>query len=253
MGCGWRIPNRAAKLPDRTRVRSFGPEQPGPNPCCAFHAGSLRDGARGAARSVDTHGDLRSCLGDCGAHTPSRRHRRLIEPSTVRLPAIRTDTRPYTARSRARVRRTPLQARMSAMTIVVTLELKELQFQIGGRPKECAIQAFPANRANQPFNEGMRTRRVRHRLDGFHIDRLDARVVNMSRLQASRDVAARGLAPSVEALDTPLGRRDSRHAPGVCYSALRRLPRRDLHPLEKNDGMRTLAGPHRHDAPWPPS
>ena len=37
--------------------------------------------------------------------------------------------------------------------------------------------------------------------------------------------------------------------PGVCYSALRRLPRRDLHPLEKNDGMRTLARLHRHDAP----
>ncbi len=68
-------------------------------------------------------------------------------------------------------------------------------------------------------------------------DRLDARVVNLSRLQASRNVAARGLAPSVEALDTPLGRRDSHHAPGVCYSALRRLPRRDLHPLEKNDRM----------------
>ena len=80
-------------------------------------------------------------------------------------------------------------------------------------------------------------------------DRLDARVVNLTRLQASRDVAARGLAPSVEALDTPLGPRDSRHAPGVCYSALRRLPRRDLHPLEKNDGMRTLARSHRHDAP----
>ena len=26
--------------------------------------------------------------------------------------------------------------------------------------------------------------------------------------------------------------------PGVCYSALRRLPRRDLHPLETNDAMR---------------
>ncbi len=81
-------------------------------------------------------------------------------------------------------------------------------------------------------------------------DRLDARVVNLTRLQASLDVAARVLAPSVEALDTTLGPRDSHHAPGVCYSALRRLPRRDLHPLEKNDGIRTLARPHRHDAPY---
>jgi len=80
-------------------------------------------------------------------------------------------------------------------------------------------------------------------------DRLDARVVNLTRLQASRKVAARGLAPSEEAFDTPLGPRASRHAPGVCYSALRRLPRRDLHPLEKNSEMRPLARPHRHDAP----
>src|SRR5712691_1156610 len=80
-------------------------------------------------------------------------------------------------------------------------------------------------------------------------DRLDARVVNLTRLQASRHVAARGLAPSVEALDTPLGPRHSRRAPGVCYSVLRRLPRRDLHPLEKNDEMLTLARLHRHDAP----
>ena len=80
-------------------------------------------------------------------------------------------------------------------------------------------------------------------------DRLDARVVTLSRLQASLHVAARGLAPSVEALDTPLGPPKSLSMPGVCYSALRRLPRRDLHPLEKNDGMRTLARLHRHDAP----
>jgi hypothetical protein len=35
----------------------------------------------------------------------------------------------------------------------------------------------------------------------------------VSRLQASRDVAARVLAPSVEALDTPLGPHGSHHAP----------------------------------------
>jgi hypothetical protein len=80
-------------------------------------------------------------------------------------------------------------------------------------------------------------------------DRLGSRVVKLTRLPASLDVAARMLAPSVEALDTPLGSRDSHHVPGVCYSALQRLPRRDLHPLEKNDGMRALARPHRHDAP----
>jgi hypothetical protein len=80
-------------------------------------------------------------------------------------------------------------------------------------------------------------------------DRLDARIVNLSRLQASRKVAARGLAPSVEAFDTPLGPRASRCVPGVCYSALRCLPRRDSHPLETNSVKRAI-GLLRHDAPW---
>src|SRR5688572_18105459 len=81
-------------------------------------------------------------------------------------------------------------------------------------------------------------------------DRLGSRVVNLSRLRASRDVAARGLAPSVEAFDTPLGPPGSLPMPGVCYSALRRLPRRDLHPLEKNGVKQTMIRLLRHDAPW---
>jgi hypothetical protein len=36
--------------------------------------------------------------------------------------------------------------------------------------------------------------------------------------------------------------------PGVCYSALRRLPRRDLHPLESNSQTVALARSRRHDA-----
>src|SRR5207247_593810 len=46
-------------------------------------------------------------------------------------------------------------------------------------------------------------------------DRLGSRLVNLSRLQASRHVAARVLALSVETLDTPLGPRDSHPTPGV--------------------------------------
>ena len=37
--------------------------------------------------------------------------------------------------------------------------------------------------------------------------------------------------------------------PGVCYSALRRLPRRDFHPLERNSVTRTVSRPRLHDAP----
>ena len=65
-------------------------------------------------------------------------------------------------------------------------------------------------------------------------DRLGSRVVNVTRLQASLEVAARVLASSAEALDTPLEPPTSRSEFGVCYSALRCLPRRDLHPLETN-------------------
>ena len=69
-------------------------------------------------------------------------------------------------------------------------------------------------------------------------DRLGSRVVNLTRLQASLDVAARVLALSVETLDTPLEPQDSHPALGVCYSALRRLPRRDSHPLEEGSVKR---------------
>ena len=54
-------------------------------------------------------------------------------------------------------------------------------------------------------------------------------------------VAAHVLAPSSEALDTPLGPPRSLAVPGVCYSALRRLPRLDSHPLETNSVKQTSA------------
>ena len=54
---------------------------------------------------------------------------------------------------------------MRAMTVVVPLEIEEFHFQISGRPEECAIQTFAPNGANQPFDEGMGERHVRHRLD----------------------------------------------------------------------------------------
>ena len=79
-------------------------------------------------------------------------------------------------------------------------------------------------------------------------DRLGSRVVNLSRLQASLDVAARVLASSEEASDTPLGPPESLPVPGVCYSALRRLPRRDVHPLGTNSMKQTMSCLFRHDA-----
>ena len=64
-------------------------------------------------------------------------------------------------------------------------------------------------------------------------DPLGSLVVNLTRLQDSLHVAARVLAPSVEALDAPLGTRGSLPAPGACYPALRCLPGRDSHPLDR--------------------
>ena len=57
--------------------------------------------------------------------------------------------------------------------------------------------------------------------------------MHLSRLQASLDVAARVVAPSEEAFDVQLQQHPSLHALWTCYPALRRLPGRDSHPLEK--------------------
>jgi hypothetical protein len=47
---------------------------------------------------------------------------------------------------------------MRSVTVVVVLENEELHLQIRGRPAQHAIQAFAPNRADEPFNEGMRQR-----------------------------------------------------------------------------------------------
>jgi hypothetical protein len=82
-------------------------------------------------------------------------------------------------------------------------------------------------------------------------DRLGSRIVYLSRLQASLDVAARVLAPSLEAFDIPLRRRNLFRSTGICYPALRRLPGRDSHPLEKHsEKVLVLSDGHlRHGAP----
>src|SRR5438128_263573 len=95
----------------------------------------------------------------------SRRHRRLIQPATVRLPSIRTDTRACTARNDARVWRASGQPGMRPVTVVVALEIEELHLHISGRPEQRAVQAFAAYRADQPFHEWMRERHVRDGLD----------------------------------------------------------------------------------------
>ena len=73
-------------------------------------------------------------------------------------------------------------------------------------------------------------------------------------------VAARELASPVGAfVAEPQGQESPPSAPSVCYPALRRLPGRDFHPLDRHSVTpvsRPLAGRafrRRHDAPWPDS
>src|SRR5215212_6914108 len=94
-------------------------------------------------------------------------------------------------------------------------------------------------------------------------DRLGSRIVHLSRLQASREVAARVLASRYAALaasrafDARLQPSGSLPLLRACYSALRRFPRRDFHPLDHHSVTSVSAGAspagffRRHDAPSP--
>jgi hypothetical protein len=59
---------------------------------------------------------------------------------------------------------------MCSMTVIVPLEIEELHLQISGRPEEHQVQTFAPNRANQPLDEWMRERHVRHGLDFLHVE-----------------------------------------------------------------------------------
>src|ERR1700730_16147701 len=106
--CRWRIPNCAVN-PERTGVDLTRPEpvrrviQP---PGTRWHS---------IGRHVTR---FRTCPGASIART-SGRYRRLIQPATVRLPSIGTDTRAGADRLRARFRRAAIQPRMRAMTVKV--------------------------------------------------------------------------------------------------------------------------------------
>src|SRR5688500_4575629 len=190
----------------------------------------LRGGWNRSCRSCP-----RACLlvRHCPRRDPSLRPRCSSRASSLlrspRIPAAPRSFSPVAYTSRA----APTRAAQTGLSCFVPLRVRVLRPLPHRAPLRVRLRTGAHWTSSSP----------RH-------DRLDARVVNLMRLQASRDVAARGLAPSVEALDTPLEPRNSHHALGVCYSALRRLPRRDLHPLEKNDTMTALARAHHHDAPW---
>ena len=94
------------------------------------------------------------------------------------------DTRLCGTRRRAGVRWLPLQRRMGAMAVVITLELQKLHLQIGRRPEERPVQAFATNGADQAFDERMRERHIRHRLDFFYVEDAQIRLPLVGLVQA---------------------------------------------------------------------
>src|SRR6516225_9728298 len=91
-------------------------------------------------------------------------------PTTVPPPAILTDTRACAAHVRAGFRRASAKPRVRPITVIVLLEFEELHLQVSDRPEERAVETFAPNRSNQPFDEWMRERYVRHRLDFLHVE-----------------------------------------------------------------------------------
>jgi hypothetical protein len=76
-----------------------------------------------------------------------------------------------------------MSVEIAPIPVVVALELEELHLQVGGRPKECAVQALPSNRPNQAFDEGMRQRRVRHALDFLDVENAQVRLPSVELVQ----------------------------------------------------------------------
>src|SRR5438045_1276133 len=83
----------------------------------------------------------------------------------MRLPPIRPKARPIAGRVRPRRRRASRPPCMRAMLVVVLLELDEFPLEISCCPEQYAIQIFAPYGSNQPFDDRMRARHVRHRLD----------------------------------------------------------------------------------------
>ena len=59
---------------------------------------------------------------------------------------------------------------MHAMRVVIVREFAQLPRQVHRVPEEHPIEVFTPNRADQPFDERMRNRSVRNRLDFLDLE-----------------------------------------------------------------------------------
>ena len=129
---------------------------------------------------------------------------------------------------------------MRSMAVIVTLEIEELHLQIRGRPEQGAVQTFAPNGADQPFNEGMGERHVRHRLDFPDVEDPQIRlplVEPIQRIMIRAEIFRRGLASSrsIEHPAQPHAIHDAAmHA--KAHDATRALVHHDEHPVCAQDG-----------------
>jgi hypothetical protein len=72
---------------------------------------------------------------------------------------------------------------MRAMLVVVLLELNELALEICSGPEQHAIQTFAPDGPNQPLDDRMGTRHVRHRLDFSDVEDPQVRLPLMKPVQ----------------------------------------------------------------------
>jgi hypothetical protein len=72
---------------------------------------------------------------------------------------------------------------MRAMLVVVLLELDKLPLEISRGPEQQAIQTFAPYGPNQPFDDRMGARHVRHRLDFSGVEDPQVRLPLMKPVQ----------------------------------------------------------------------
>jgi hypothetical protein len=218
-----------ADTPERTCLRVIRPESASPH---KFIQALTTRCSQSVRRKLPN-------LPSAGVHR-SRRHGYLKPPTTVQLSSIRTEIRSFAARVSPRIRRAPFQSRMRSVTIVVALKIEELYLQIRGRPAQRAIQAFASNRANEPFNEGVRQRHVRDSFDFLHVE--DPKIPlplmePIQRIMVRADVCRRGLAARCS-IEHPAQPHAIHDVPmyAKAHDATRALVHHDEHPVCAQDG-----------------
>ena len=174
------------------------------------------------------------------SHTRSCRDRRLIQPTTVGPPAIVAETRSCALLHCAPFWRQPAKPRVCAMTVKIPLELKELHFQINGRPEQRPVETLAAYRADEAFDEWMRQRRLLHRLNSFHVKDSQTRlplVESVQRIMVQAEVLRRRVAAG-RSIEHVAQRHtiDDAAVHAEAHDAPRTVVHHHEHPMRMQDG-----------------